>query len=99
MAIANEHAHYELVCDACGFGIGAVLVHKVKPVTYFSNKLNSAEKDYPIGEQELLAVVKSLEQCRYYPEGCTKVIVVTDHKPNTCLISKAQTLLSRRQVR
>ena len=99
LAIADEHAPYELICDACGFGIGAVLVQKGRPIAYFSYKLNSAERNYPTGEQEFLAVVLSLKHWRYYLEGCVgKLTVVTDHKPNTYLNSKPPTLLSRRQV-
>ena len=100
LAIADEHKPYELVCDACGYGIGAVLMQDAQPIAFFSYKLNSAERNYPTGEQELLAVVKSLEHWRYYLEGCKgKLTVVTDHKPNTFLNSKPPTLLSRRQVR
>ena len=62
--------------------------------------MNSAERNYPTGEQELLAVVKSLEHWRYYLEGCVGgLTVVTDHKRNTFLSIKPPALLSRRQVR
>lgn len=99
LAIPNEELPYELVCDACGYGIGAVLMQRDKPVAYFSYKLNSAEKNYPTGEQELLAVVKGFQHWRCYLEGCKGgVTVVTDHKPNTFLSSKPPTQLSRRQV-
>lgn len=99
LAIADEQKPYELVCDACGYGIGAVLMQEKRPLAYVSYKLNGAERNYPTGEQELLAVVKSLERWRSYLEGCGKLSVVTDHKPNTFLNSKPPTLLSRRQVR
>ena len=100
LAIADEHKPYELVCDACGYRIGAVLMQDAEPIAFFSYNLNSAERNYPTGEQELLAVVKSLEHWRYYLEGCKgRLTVVTDHKPNTFLNSKPPTLLSRRQVR
>ena len=99
LAIPDEDEHYEMVCDACGYGIGAVLMQKERPVAYYSYKLNSAERNYPTGEQELLAVVKSFQHWRCYLEGCRGgVTVVTDHKPNTFLESKAPTQLSRRQV-
>lgn len=99
LAIPDEDEHYELVCDACGYGVGAVLMQREKPVAYYSYKLNSAERNYPTGEQELLAVVKSFQHWRCYLEGCKGgVTVVTDHKPNTFLESKAPTQLSRRQV-
>jgi len=99
LAIPDEDLPYELVCDACGYGIGAVLMQRDKPVAYYSYKLNSAERNYPTGEQELLAVVKSFQHWRCYLEGCKGgVTVVTDHKPNTFLDTKPPTQLSRRQV-
>ena len=98
LAIADDKEPFELVCDACGFGIGAVLMQHGKPVAFYSYKLNSAERNYPTGEQELLAVVKSLQHWRYHLEGCSKLTVVTDHKPNTFLTSKPAAALSRRQV-
>ena len=100
LAIADERKPYEVVADACGYGIGAVLMQDQRPVAYYSYRMNSAERKYPPGEQELLAVVKSLEHWRYYLEGCVGgLTVVTDHKPNTFLSSKPPALLSRRQVR
>ena len=98
LIIADESKPYELVCDACGYGIGAVLLQDERPVAFYSYKLNAAERNYPTGEQELLAVVKSLQHWRYYLEGCAKLTVVTDHKPNTFLTTKPAPQLSRRQV-
>ena len=70
LAIPDEHLPYEVVCDACGYGIGSVLMQEGKPIAYYSYKLNSAVRNYRTGEQELLAVVKSLEHWRCYLEGC-----------------------------
>ena len=57
------------------------------------------ETNYPAGEQELLAVVRALENWRHYLEGAVSLRVVTDHKPNITLHSKLSHLLNRRQVR
>jgi len=76
-----------------------VLLQRGKPIAYYSYKLNSAERKYPTGEQELLALGKSFQHWHCYLEGCKGgVTVVTDHKPNTFLDSKPPTQLSRRQV-
>ena len=72
LVIADDTKPYELVCDACGYGIGAVLLQDERPVAFFIYKMNAAERNYPTGEQELLAVVKSLQHRRYYLEGCVK---------------------------
>ena len=65
---------------------------------FLSYKFSSAELNYPTGEQELLAVITALRQWRCHLEGAEKVVVVTDHKPNTFLDSKPSVQLSRRQV-
>ena len=100
LAIADERLPYEVICDACGYRIGNVLLQRGRPIAYYSYKMTSAERNYPIGEQELLGVVKSLEHWRCYLEGCVgRFTVLTDHKPKTFLNSKPSALLSRRQVR
>ena len=98
LTIADESKPFELVCDACGYGIGAVLLQGQRPIAFYSYKMNAAERNYLTGEQELLAVVKSLQHWRYYLEGCVKLTVVTDHKPNTFLTTKPAAQLSRKQV-
>ena len=55
-----------------------------KPVAYESRKLNPAEKNYGVGEQELLSVIHALKTWRCYVEG-VEFTVVTDHNPNTYL--------------
>lgn len=39
---------------------------KMYPVTFFSRKLNDAEKNYDMGNRELLAVQLALEEWRHW---------------------------------
>ena len=56
------------------------------------------EKQYTVGEQELLAVHHALRSWRCYLEGVPHpVTVVTDHAPNTWL--ETQQNLNRWQAR
>ncbi|KAL3153599.1 hypothetical protein ABBQ32_14155 [Trebouxia sp. C0010 RCD-2024] len=71
---------------------------KQRLVAFHSYKFGSAELNYPTGEKELLAVITALRQWRCHLEGAGKVVVVTDHKPNTFLDRKPYVQLSSRQV-
>ncbi|KAF7657494.1 hypothetical protein LDENG_00026380, partial [Lucifuga dentata] len=60
--------------DASDVGVGAVLSqrspvdHKVHPCAYFSHKFLPAEKNYDVGNRELLAVKLALEEWRHWLE-------------------------------
>ena len=73
---------YEVVSDASGIGLGAVLLQDGRPVAFESRKLSGAEQNYTVTEQEMLGVVHALQRWRCYLEGAD-FTVVTDHCPNT----------------
>ena len=70
-----------------------------RPVAFLCRKFTDAERNYGVGEQELLAVVHAMRTWRCYLEGVNADMftVVTDHNPLTYL--QTQNTLSRRQVR
>ncbi|GJJ74408.1 hypothetical protein EMPS_06766 [Entomortierella parvispora] len=87
--------------DASGFAIGAVLLQtdregNTHPIAFTSRKMQSAERNYPVHEQELLAVIHALRTWRYYLDG-TKFSVHTDHA--TLRHFPTQPKLTRRQAR
>ena len=88
LALADVNLPFDVICDASGFGCGAVLQQGGRAVAYYSYRMNKHECNYSTGEQELLAVIKALNHWRYYLEGAMKVTIITDHKPNTFLSSK-----------
>lgn len=68
------------------------------PVAYFSRNLTPAERNYGIGDKELLAIVASLTQYRPYVVNLAQpLLVITDHSNLTTLASKQ--VLNRRQAR
>jgi hypothetical protein len=87
---------FEVVFDASGVGLGAVLLHDGRPVAFESRKLSLAEQNYTVTEQEMLGVIHDLKTWRCYLEG-SDFTVVTDHCPNTFF--DIQVNLSRRQAR
>lgn len=86
--------------DASDTGVGAVLSqrasdNKMHPCAYFSCKLSPAERNYDIGNRELLAVKLALEEWRHWLEGAEHPFLVwTDHK-NLEYIRTAKRLNSR----
>ena len=84
--------------DASIDGVGAVLQQDGKPIAYESARFSPAERNYTVGEQELLAVIHALKKWRVYLEGGQyPVRLRTDHQPLTYLPTKG--VLGSRQVR
>jgi hypothetical protein len=96
LALPNNALPYDVVTDASGEGLGAVLMQEGRPVAFYSKKLTSAERSYAPHDLELLAIHRALQEWRCYLEG-PKVRIVTDNDPLTFL--KKQKLLSRWQAR
>jgi len=73
--------------DASDSGIGAVLSQrhgqpgKLYPCAFFSRTLTAAERNYDVGNKELLSMKAAIEQWRHWLEGAVHPFqVITDHK-------------------
>ena len=78
--------------DASKTGLGITLWQKqsdgeMKLIAFGSRYLNDSEKNYSVGELELLAVVWGLTKFRFYLYG-RKVFVYTDHQALEPLIKR-----------
>ena len=77
---------FELEVDASLFAVGAVLFQRDeegrrRPISYFSQALNPAERNYDIWDREFLAMIWGLKHSRHLLVGSPhKVIVLTDHE-------------------
>jgi hypothetical protein len=70
---------FDIYCDACGQGLGCVLMQEGHVIAYASHQLRKHELNYPTHDLELAVVVHALKIWRHYIMG-TKCQVYTDHK-------------------
>ena len=79
LAFPQFDKEFHVYTDASDHQLGAVIMQENKPIAFYSRKLNSAQKRYTTGEQELLSIVETLKEFRNILLG-HKLIVHTDHK-------------------
>ena len=100
----NRELPFMVETDSSNFAIGAILSqttpkdNKIHPVAFFSRSLNSAERNYPIYDKELLAIVDALEHWRHLLKGTdTPFTVFSDHR--NLLYQKKPEKMTQRLVR
>jgi hypothetical protein len=63
------HKAFDIYCDACGQGLGCVLMQEGHVIAYASRQLWKHEFYYPTHDLELAAVVHTLKIWRHYIMG------------------------------
>lgn len=97
----DPQKQFILEVDASDMGVGAVLSQRsgpnqtLHPCAFFSRRLTPSERNYDVGNRELLAIKTALEEWRHWLEGSVhSVLVWTDHK-NLSYLQSAKCLNPR----
>ncbi len=69
LTFPNGNKVFTIYTDACGTGLGAVLMQEGKVVCYGGKQLRVQEKNHPTLDLELAAIVFTLKTWRHYLLG------------------------------
>jgi len=104
LAFPDRDIPFQVETDSSNFAIGAILSqvspqdNMVHPVAFFSRSLTGPERNYPIYDKELLAIVAALENWRHLLKGTsTPFKIFSDHR--NLLYQKKPEKMSQRLVR
>jgi hypothetical protein len=62
LTFPNFNEPFHIFTDASKYQLGTVIMQNNKPLAFYSQKMNEAQKRYTTGEQELLSIVEMLKE-------------------------------------
>jgi hypothetical protein len=66
LILPDLQKEFDIYCDACGQGLGCVLMQEGHVIAYASRQLRKHELNYPTHDLELVAIVHALKIWRHY---------------------------------
>lgn len=79
LAFPDFSLQFEVEIDACGLGIGAVLLQKNHPIAFYSCKLSERMQAASVYIKEMFAITQSVHTSRHYLLGSSFIIRI-DHR-------------------
>ncbi|GJV88605.1 putative reverse transcriptase domain-containing protein [Tanacetum coccineum] len=96
LALPDRPEDFVVYCDACGIGLGCVLMQRGNVIAYASKQLKIHEKNYTTHDLELGGVVFALKIWRHYLYG-TKSVIYMDHKSLQHIFSQKELNIRQRR--
>ena len=96
LTLLEGNEGFVVYCDASRVGLGCVLMQHGKVIAYASRQLKVHEKNYPIHDLELTAVVFALKIWRHYLY-VVHVDMFTDHKSLQYVFTQKELNLRQRR--
>lgn len=96
MVLPTGSGYYTVYCNTSRNGLGALLMQGGKVIVYASRQLKVHEKNYPVHDLELAAIVHALKIWRHYLYG-VPCEVFTDHRSFQYLFKQKELNLRQRR--
>jgi RNase H-like domain found in reverse transcriptase len=88
LAYPNHNKLFDIETDASNYQLSAVINEDNCPMSYYTRKQISAQKNYTTIEKELLSIVETLKEFRSMLLGAP-ITIYTDHKNLTHKLSSS----------